>query len=88
MEMGSMGKAKTCLLAAAIRGWRSPPRVRFSSLYIASRISVTPSIVAVDRAYLGRPDSESVKFYVQNIPREISNNFVVGSFPFDAVFDP
>jgi hypothetical protein len=29
MEMGSMGEAKTWLLAAAICGWRSPQRVRF-----------------------------------------------------------
>jgi hypothetical protein len=29
MEMGSMGEAKMWHLAAAIRGWRSPPRVRF-----------------------------------------------------------
>jgi hypothetical protein len=35
-----------------------------SSLYIASRISVTSSRVVVDRAYVGLPDSESVKFYV------------------------
>jgi hypothetical protein len=40
------------------------PMSYVSSLYIASRIFVTPSRVATDRAYLGRPGSESVKFYV------------------------
>ena len=28
-DVGSMGEAKTWLLVAEIRGWRSPPRVRF-----------------------------------------------------------
>jgi hypothetical protein len=32
MEMGFMGEAKTWLLAAAIHGWRSLPRVRFPPL--------------------------------------------------------
>ena len=36
MEMGSMGEAKTWLLVAGIRGWRSPPRVSFLPLYIFS----------------------------------------------------
>jgi hypothetical protein len=40
------------------------PTSYVSSLYIASRISVIPSRVAVDRAYLGRLDMDSVKFYV------------------------
>jgi hypothetical protein len=39
------------------------PTSQVSSLYIASWISVTPSRVVVDWAYLSRPDSESVKFY-------------------------
>jgi hypothetical protein len=29
MEMGSMGETKMWFLAAAIRGWRSLPRIRF-----------------------------------------------------------
>jgi hypothetical protein len=34
----------------------------------------------MERAYLGRPDSESGEFYVQNIRREISYNFVIQEF--------
>jgi hypothetical protein len=41
----------------------------------------------MERAYLGRPDSESGEFYVQNVRREIPYNFVIEEFPFDAVFD-
>jgi hypothetical protein len=33
MEMGSMGEAKTWLLAAVIRGWRSPYELGFLPLY-------------------------------------------------------
>jgi hypothetical protein len=36
MEMGSMMEAKTWLLAAAIRGWRSPPQVRFPPFRMCS----------------------------------------------------
>jgi hypothetical protein len=42
----------------------------------------------MERAYLGHSDSESGEFYVQNVRREIPYNFVLKSFPFDAVFDP
>jgi hypothetical protein len=31
-------------------------------------------------AYLGRPDSESGEFYVQNVRREIFYNFVIEEF--------
>jgi hypothetical protein len=51
-----------------------------SSLYIVSRIPVSPSWAAMERAYLGRPDSESGEFYVQIIRREISYNFVIEEF--------
>jgi hypothetical protein len=44
MEMGSMGEAKTWLLAAVIRGWRSPPRVRFPHLiYSCSNLGLSRS---------------------------------------------
>jgi hypothetical protein len=31
----------------------------------------------MERAYLGRPDSESGGFYVENVRREIPYNFVI-----------
>jgi hypothetical protein len=34
----------------------------------------------MERAYLGHPDSELGEFYVQNVRREISYNFVVEEF--------
>jgi hypothetical protein len=34
----------------------------------------------LERAYLGRPDSESGKFYVQNVRREIPYNIVFAEF--------
>jgi hypothetical protein len=34
----------------------------------------------MERAYLGRPHSESGEFYVQNIRREILYNFVIEEF--------
>jgi hypothetical protein len=34
----------------------------------------------MERAYLGRPDSESGEFYIQNVCREIPYNFVVEEF--------
>jgi hypothetical protein len=34
----------------------------------------------MERAYLGRPDSESGKFYIQNVRLEIPYNFVVEEF--------
>jgi hypothetical protein len=34
----------------------------------------------MERAYLGRPYSESGEFYVQNVRREISYNFVIEEF--------
>jgi hypothetical protein len=34
----------------------------------------------MERAYLGRPDTESGEFYVQNVRREISYNFVIEEF--------
>jgi hypothetical protein len=34
----------------------------------------------MERAYLGRPDSESGEFYVQNVCREIAYNFVIEEF--------
>jgi hypothetical protein len=34
----------------------------------------------MERAYLGRSDSESGEFYVQNIRREITYNFVIEEF--------
>jgi hypothetical protein len=34
----------------------------------------------MERAYLGRPDLESGKFYVQNVRREIPYNFVIEEF--------
>jgi hypothetical protein len=70
MKMGSMGVGKMWLLAAAIRGWRSTHELGFLPLY-SLRISVTPSRVTVNRAYLGRLDSELVKFYFLNIPHKI-----------------
>jgi hypothetical protein len=35
----------------------------------------------MERAYLGRPDPELGEFYVQNVRREISYNFVIEEFP-------
>jgi hypothetical protein len=37
---------------------------KFVALYIISRIPVSPSWAAMERAYPGRPDSESGEFYV------------------------
>jgi hypothetical protein len=34
----------------------------------------------MEQAYLGRPDSESGEFYVQNFHREIRYNFVTEEF--------
>jgi hypothetical protein len=34
----------------------------------------------MEQAYLGRPDSESGEFYVQNVRREIPYNFVIEEF--------
>jgi hypothetical protein len=34
----------------------------------------------MERAHLGRPDSESGEFYIQNIRREILYNFVTEEF--------
>jgi hypothetical protein len=31
-------------------------------------------------AYLGRPDSKSGEFYIQNVHREIAYNFVIEEF--------
>jgi hypothetical protein len=78
--LGSHGGGKNVAFGGCNSWVEDSPMSVVSSLYIASRISVSPSRVAVDRAYLGRPNSESVKFYVQNVPCEISNNFMVGEF--------
>jgi hypothetical protein len=51
-----------------------------SSLYIVSQIPVSPSWAAIERAYLGCPDSESGEFYVQNVRREIPYNFITEEF--------
>jgi hypothetical protein len=34
----------------------------------------------MERAYLARLDSESGEFYIQNVRREISYNFVIEEF--------
>jgi hypothetical protein len=34
----------------------------------------------MERAYLGRSDSESGEFYVQNVRREIPYNFLIEEF--------
>jgi hypothetical protein len=34
----------------------------------------------MERAYLGRSDTESGEFYVQNVRREIPYNFVIEEF--------
>jgi hypothetical protein len=41
---------------------------------------VSPSWAAMEWDYLGRPDSESGKFYVQNVRRKIAYNFVIEEF--------
>jgi hypothetical protein len=51
-----------------------------TSLYIVSRIPVSPSWAAIEWAYLDRPDSESGEFYVQNVRREIPYNFIIEEF--------
>jgi hypothetical protein len=48
---------------AVSRGWRSPHELGFLSLYSFSDFC-HPSRVEEDWAYLDRPDSESVKFYI------------------------
>jgi hypothetical protein len=35
---------------------------------------------AMERAHLGRPNSESGKFYVQNVHHKIPYNFVIEEF--------
>ena len=61
---GIHGGGKTWLWWLEIRGWRSPPRIRFPPFYISSRISVTPSRAAVKRAFPERPNSKWAEFYV------------------------
>jgi hypothetical protein len=34
----------------------------------------------MERAYLGRPDTESGEFYVQSVRREILYNFIIEEF--------
>jgi hypothetical protein len=34
----------------------------------------------MERAYLGRPDSESGEFYIHNVRREMHYNFVIEEF--------
>jgi hypothetical protein len=53
--------------AAGIMGERRP----------LAPFPVSPSWAAMERAYLGRPDSESGEFYIQNVRRKIPYNFVI-----------
>jgi hypothetical protein len=79
MEMGSMGGQKCGSGGCKFMGGGVFHELGFP-LYIVSRISVSPSWAAMKRAYLGRPDSESGEFYVQNVRREIPYNFVIEEF--------
>ena len=87
MEMGSMGKAKTWLLVAEIRGWRSPPRIRFPPFYISSRISVTPFRVPPKRAYRPRPNSDWADLGLKIFVWKIVTTFVRARSAFDVIFE-
>jgi hypothetical protein len=79
MEMGSMGRQKRGSGGCKFVGGGVSHELG-SSLYIVSRIPVSPSWAAMERAYLARPDSESGEFYVQNVCREIPYNFAIEKF--------
>jgi hypothetical protein len=77
---GIHGGGKNMALVAA-NSWVEVSLMSYgSSLYIVSRIPISPSWAVMERAYLGRMYLESGEFYIQNVRREIPYNFVIEKF--------
>ena len=87
MEMGSMGEAKTWLLVAEIRGWRSPPRVRFPPFIYLLGFPSLPLRVPPKRAYRPRPNSDWADLGLKIFVWKIVTTFVTARSPFDVIFE-
>ena len=87
MEMGSMGEAKTWLLVAEIRGWRSPPRVRFPPFIYLLGFPSPPFRVPPKRAYRPRPNSDWADLGLKIFVWKIVTTLVSGRPPIDVIFE-
>ena len=87
MEMGSMGEAKTWLLVAEIRGWRSPPRIRFPPFIYLLGFPSPPFRVPPKRAYRPRPNSDWADLGLKIFVWKIVTTFSLIWFTLDAIFE-
>ena len=87
MEMGSMGEEKTWLLVAEIRGWRSPPRVRFPLFIYLLGFPSPPFRVPPKRAYRPRLNSDWAHLRLKIFVWKIVTTFVRARSPFDVIFE-
>ena len=87
MEMGSMGEAKTWLLVAEIRGWRSPPRIRFPPFIYLLGFPSPPFRVPPKRAYRPRPNSDWADLGLKIFVWKIVTTFVTVRSPYNVIFE-
>ena len=87
MEMGSMGEVKTWLLVAEIRGWRSPPRIRFPPFIYLLGFPSPPFRVSPKRAYRPRPNSDWADLRLKLFIWKFLTTFVTVRSPFDVIFE-
>ena len=87
MEMGSMGEAKTWLWWLEIRGWRSPPRVRFPPFIYLLGFPSPPFRVPPKRAYRPCPNSDWADLRLKIFVWKIVTTFVTARSPYNVIFE-
>ena len=87
MEMGSMGEAKTWLLVAEIRGWRSSPRIRFPPFIYLLGFPSPPFRVPPKRGYRPRPNSDWADLGLKIFVWKIVTTFVTARSPDNIIFE-